>query len=375
MKTKRFINTDNMKEEILELIQKEFLTKQYYGDKIELSLDLKDLVEARMEQMQITEPSIYITTNAYQKINTLVKEFSSEVAWHCLVEHQEGTNIYLIYDVLVFPQEVTGTTANGIDGEYEMWLATLPDEQFDNLRCHMHSHVNMGTTPSGIDENYYNNLMTQVRDYYITMIVNKKHEYYLRFYDKANNIVYVDKELIICFEDGTPLDAWYDSIKDVVKEKTYTSSYLSKKDKDDEKESGWDRRGNPYDDYDYSGYYSGYYSQEKKITTEKRGRGSPPKKKEETKINTKSIRIQGPDNDVREFVSIDHAINFIYNQYVGTNERFNKNEMRKHLAKDRAIAYDPVLGNFDYNFLKIEGGLERAILKGDIWERLKDESK
>ena len=115
MISKRFINTESMQGEILELLQKEFLAKQFYGEKIEIKLDLKDIINKKMEEQHIQEPLVYITVNAYQKILTLVKEFSSEVAWHCTVEHPTGTNAYLITDVLVFPQEVTGATANSID--------------------------------------------------------------------------------------------------------------------------------------------------------------------------------------------------------------------------------------------------------------------
>ena len=368
MSTKRFINTDNMKDEILDLLQKEFLTKQFYGEKIEVKVDLKDIVEQKMKDKELKEPIVYITVNAYQKILTLVKEFSTEVSWHCLVEHPAGTDAYLIYDVLVFPQEVTSTTTNGTDGEYEMWLATLPDDQFNKCRCHMHSHVNMGTTPSGTDENYYSNLMTQVTDFYITMIINKKGEYHLRFYDKENNIVYMDMELIVCFEDGTPLITWFNSVKDVVKEKKYVSSYLSSKNKD----GNWlGRQGSFYDDYDYSGYYS---KKKETTTTKKRGRGRPPKKEEEIK-KAKEVRIQGPRNDLHTFVSIDWAVNYIYNQYPTINHRFSKNDMRKHLAKNGAIAYDPTIKNFVYDFLEKKGELEYVILNCELWEVLKDESE
>ena len=56
MSTKRFINTDNMKDEILDLLQKEFLTKQFYGEKIEVKVDLKDIVEQKMKDKELKEP-------------------------------------------------------------------------------------------------------------------------------------------------------------------------------------------------------------------------------------------------------------------------------------------------------------------------------
>lgn len=361
MTTKRFINTSNMQQEVLDLLQKEFLTKQFYGDKIEVKVDLKDVIEKKMAEQHVIEPNIYITVAAYQKILTLVKEFNTEVAWHCLVEHPAGTNSYLIYDVLVFPQYVTGATANGIDGEYEMWLATLPDAQFDHCRCHMHSHVNMNTTPSTVDENYYSNLMTQVQDYYITMILNKRDEYHLRFYDVVNNILYSDKELIVCLEDGTLMSTWFNSVKGVVKEPVRaavpsTHGALS----------DWDKRCSKQDDISYGSYEEYLKKKEKDTTTPTtKGRGRP-KKNEEKKDN--SVLITGPDNITHKFITIDYAINYIYNQYPRSNHKFSKNDMRKHLARDGSIAYDYSKGNFDYGFLDRDGGLEYAILKCDLWE-------
>lgn len=345
MTTKRFIDTSNMQEEILELLKKEFLAKQFFGEKIEVKLDLKNIIEERMLTENIQEPTIYITVTAWQKILTLVEEFSTEVAWHCLVEHPAQTNAYLIYDVLVFPQIVTGATANGTDGEYEMWLATLPDEQFNSCRCHMHSHVNMGVTPSGVDEGYYANLMTQVTDYYITMIINKKSDYHLRFYDKVNNILYEDKKLITCFENGTTLQQWYDSVKDVVKEKTYTP--LSTPQQLELKE---------------------YFT--KRDEENKRKPGRPKKKEDEddTVDRNKYVRIQGPDNTIHAFTSLDTAVNFIYNEYPKENSLFSKNLMRHHLARDGMIFYDPIKFNFVYDLLDIPSGMEYGILRCDVWE-------
>ena len=364
MTTKRFINTNNMRDEMLALLQKEFLTKQFFGDKIEIKLDIKDIVDKCMTENNITEPIIYITVSAYQKIMTLVKKYTSEVAWHCLINHPEGTNTYLIYDVLVFPQEVTGATANGIDNEYEMWLATLPDEQFNRCRCHMHSHVNMNVTPSGVDENYYNNLMTQVTDYYITMIINKREEFHLRFYDVTNNILYIDKDLIVCFDNGITVDNWFNSVKDNVKEKTF-KSYIPTKDNKNKKDDD--------DPYNYQYTLDEFYKKKvmEDTPTVGNGRGRPKKKESIEKSTDKMVTIQGPNNDTYNFISIDWAVNFVYNRYPENNHRFSKNDMRKYLAKNGAIAYDPAVGEFIYDFLDKDGGLEYAILKCDMWEVIK----
>jgi hypothetical protein len=110
----------------------------------------------------------------------------------------------------------------------------------------------------------------------------------------------------------------------------------------------------------------------KKQTTPgtKKGRGRPKKKEE-----NKWVTIQGPENDIRKFVSIDHAVNHIYNYYPTVNHRFSKNMMRHNLAKHKAIAYDVHKQDFDYEFMDKPGGLEYAILRCDLWEVIKNESK
>ena len=133
--SKRFIDISPMRSDLLKMLEEKFLaTEHFNSDTINVSLSLKETVDKVVEDNKLAEPEIFILDKAWLKIQMLVKENSGEVAWHCLVE-KHTNNKYLIYDVLVFPQEVTGATADGIDGEYEMWLATLPDEQFDFCSC------------------------------------------------------------------------------------------------------------------------------------------------------------------------------------------------------------------------------------------------
>ena len=103
--------------------------------------------------------------------------------------------------------------------DFEMSLTT---EQVNTKRFHGHSHVNMNTGPSGVDESFYQDLLTQVNDFFIILVTNKKNENTIRFYDKENNIIYNNIEINILNEDGTLLDDWLDETKDVVKTKAST---------------------------------------------------------------------------------------------------------------------------------------------------------
>ena len=61
---------------------------------------------------------IRFTTEAWIKQCSLVQHFNTEIAWHGLVRPiKDG---YEIYDILVYPQEVTGGTVETDQQKYQM---------------------------------------------------------------------------------------------------------------------------------------------------------------------------------------------------------------------------------------------------------------
>lgn len=122
--------------------------------------------------------------SAYRKMRALVEEFSGEVGWHGTV-NRLGEGRYLVTDIIVYPQTVTGVTVTTDQGEYNQWLMSQPDEIFNNLRLQGHSHVRMSVSPSGVDEALYSSLLSQLEGdmFYVVMITNKRHEYMVRIYD------------------------------------------------------------------------------------------------------------------------------------------------------------------------------------------------
>lgn len=349
--SKKFIDITPMQNDLLKLLEEKFLNSTHFNsDNINISISLKDTVEKVCKEKQLEEPTIYILDTAWIKIQMLIKENSGEVAWHCLVERHPN-NKYVIYDVLVFPQEVTSATADGSDGEYEMWVATLPDEQFDHLRCHMHSHVNMGVTPSSVDENYYANLMTHVQDYYITMIINKSHNTCLRFYDKENNILWSDLDFKICMQDGTIYDDWYTSVKDNIKEKKYTYQY--------------NRPSTPA---------TSLYSGNSFNSTKKKETASTQTKMNTTKTGTKGTKefiISSPVGECLIFKDVNEATNYIYQYYEAdiTNFiEFNRNKIRTRLAKEDYVCINTLTLEFIDGIYEHDLQMQYAIECGEIWE-------
>lgn len=201
------------------------------GDTVSVSVNINEMVDEYLKEKEILQPRIYITTMAYTKLRTLVNRYSKEIGMYGTVEHLRNTTVepaqdnYIITDILVYPQKTTGVTCEQDEDkmfEFEMSLTT---EQVNSKRFHIHSHVNMSTGPSGVDEDFYSRLMTQVNDYFIIAITNKSDSYFTRFYDVVNNIIYEDIPIWIIKETGESIDDWYTKqIDDNITEQTYTTT-------------------------------------------------------------------------------------------------------------------------------------------------------
>ena len=134
---------------------------------------------------------LIFTEIAWLKIQTLVHAFSSEVAWHGTAA-RTADNEYTVFDIVVYPQEVSGATVVTDQTKYQNWLMSQDDAVFDNLRFQGHSHVDMGVTPSTIDTTNYDKILDQLDDgmFYIFAIFNKKGDRTVRIYDYETNLFF-----------------------------------------------------------------------------------------------------------------------------------------------------------------------------------------
>lgn len=129
---------------------------------------------------------IHFTQAAWKKQCSLIGHFDTEVAWHGLVRPIDGG--YEIYDILVYPQKVTGGTVETDQVQYQTWLMQQPDEIFSTIRYQGHSHVNMQPFPSSVDLNNQRRMQVPDNDFYIFMIWNKEFYYTARIYDHGKLI-------------------------------------------------------------------------------------------------------------------------------------------------------------------------------------------
>lgn len=170
---------------------------------------------------------VYFTDMAWMKMQMLIREFESEVAWHGVAfrGEDESKDEYYITDILVYPQEVSGAEVEMDVSKYEEWLReNIEDERFFNIGMQGHSHVRMNVSPSGTDLSHQKAILDQLTEdmFYIFMIWNKFGDKNIKIYDLAKNVLFettdVDTEVLT---DGYGIDAFIKEAKNVVENKTY----------------------------------------------------------------------------------------------------------------------------------------------------------
>lgn len=280
MTSKSLINLEPVREQVrAKLLEKYDSTIYMNTSSVDIKIDVKEILEQYITDKQLEEPKVYITAEAYVKLRKLVDDTTTEIGWYGTVTKMPGfESVFVIDDILVYPQTVTGATCVQDDDRVFEFELNLSTDQVNRKRFHGHSHVNMGVTPSGVDEQFYQDILTQVDDYFIIMITNKSGAYYTRFYDMQNNILYTGIPVQVMLDNGIALEHWYDdATQNNIKEHTYTVPIKPGADKKNFQNSIFD---NPYDDYDYDPYesyadrYARYYESTK---LDKRKPGRPKK--------------------------------------------------------------------------------------------------
>lgn len=172
--------------------------------------------------------TVYFTAEAWAKMVMLIKEFDKEVAWHGVAYRveDETRDEYVISDIMVYPQEVSGTTVEMDTEKYATWLMeNIEDERFNNIHMQGHSHVNMGTSPSSVDLNHQEEILNMLgdEDFYIFMIWNKSFVSTNKVYDLKKNVLFEDKDVSVKIIGAVEnLDDFIKAAKDMVKTKSYT---------------------------------------------------------------------------------------------------------------------------------------------------------
>ena len=170
--------------------------------------------------------NVRFTPEAYFKMVELVRTFTTEVAWHGTVTRLSD-RAFLITDILVYPQTVTGGTVNTDQEEYQKWMNELDDDTFNSLRFQGHSHANMNAFCSGDDLSHQQKIVStfnQSDQFYIFMVINRRLEQVVKVYDMATNTLYDDDSVSVTV-DGVDCDlgTFIKESKAMVSEKKYTA--------------------------------------------------------------------------------------------------------------------------------------------------------
>lgn len=191
---------ENFKQEIItELTEHINKLGRYTDSEITFKINLKKEITTPTEK-----PTIYITSKAYLKMLMYILTTNTEIAWHGTVTRKN--NSFLISNVYLYPQTITNITVNTDQDTYQTWLAEIEDDNtVNNMRFQGHSHVNMSTSPSGVDTNLYKDILQTLtkEDYYIFTIMNKKLEADWYIYDLKTNTLYENTDINIVVLDDT----------------------------------------------------------------------------------------------------------------------------------------------------------------------------
>lgn len=197
--------------------------------KFEARLQNMNLANGTLTYTETFQPTgqkavVWFTPDAYTKMIALIQDSDKEVAWHGIAQRLETSGHYVISDILVYPQEVTGATVNTDQEEYERWMMDLEDDVFNNLRMQGHSHVYMDTFASATDLEHQAKIIKQLEGdmFYIFMIWNKKFKFTAKIYDLKINTLFEPGDVSVQMVGASQgLQDFLNEARAMVKTKTY----------------------------------------------------------------------------------------------------------------------------------------------------------
>ena len=201
------------------------------------------------------KPTLYFTPTALEKTRLYVESCDTEIGW--LGEIEPIGNDFLCKDVYLPEQDVHSATTEMQPDDLIKFASEHDDELMEKLCLWGHSHVNMGTSPSGQDDNQVDLFRDTSMQHFFRVIANKKGELNVTYYDAKNSITVTNSAWALYSPCEVDEDAVRAEVKSKLREKKYTT-YT--KDTITYPKSCYD-----YDDYDGWNYSRAYKDERKKI--------------------------------------------------------------------------------------------------------------
>jgi len=212
-------------------------------------------------------PTVVMTMEVRNDMEIICRNAGKEeIGWLGLVRRDIEENTFTVYRILPIPkQEVHATTTELTpEGQAEMLMKLLETgeitmEETNDIRFWAHSHVNMGTSPSGQDNSQMGALTENLRSeegsvnrYFVRCITNKKSEYNFAIFQYDLGIALTDApwSMETSINPGRE-DYWKEQIKENVKE-------LKTKFFNGHNVQGFGRDFEDFTDYGYKGYPKNY---------------------------------------------------------------------------------------------------------------------
>lgn len=142
------------------------------------------------------DPRLIIKAAAYKTMKNFMATAHSKTKEFMFMGQVTRENMdFIVEQFYLLPNDdCSSAFCSSDDEKYPEWFnstfKTLEEKK--KVRIHAHSHVNMGTSPSGTDNDQINKLINQVGDYFIQFIINHKNENTCNIYDKEKGYIYED---------------------------------------------------------------------------------------------------------------------------------------------------------------------------------------
>lgn len=156
-------------------------------------------VKPTVKILEVTTPKMLISSTALTKMKLYVDKCTNEVGWlgtAYKVDKNKQT-YYMIDDVFLFDQETHATTTEITPEGLSQFAEELLNQKdgmeiWNNMKVWGHSHVKMGTTPSGQDDHQMDTFAKNGHDWSIRIIANQHGSMRLDLYQYELGIIYSD---------------------------------------------------------------------------------------------------------------------------------------------------------------------------------------
>lgn len=167
------------------------------------------------------DATLLIEPVALYKMQAYIENCDKEIAWlGDVVRTADGD--YYCREVYLLHQDVASATAELQPKDLVVFAEEIGMDNMENIKMWGHSHVNMGTSPSGQDVTQMELFRNNGFPWYIRVIANKKGRLEATLFDWEHGFIITDMHWDIHYAAEYPaIEEIQEEIKEKVRAKTY----------------------------------------------------------------------------------------------------------------------------------------------------------